>query len=1001
MDSKSAYKAHTIRNEENLTHSSKEVIQRNISAILSNGIHCSYLLNTMTSPSSLPYSNCQFAAFQYIPQQTACNPGNNNNNNSNSNNPASLSISGTNTTPTTTPPSSRSVSLSSSSSSSLINQCSNGQSHDKNTVHAQQQKTCVPVAECSENQAAFPSNFGINQFSYFAAPPNYPLAHLALNPYSNAHGNGKAVPMTAPFVLNPYDPHNSIAVVHSHNNQVVSLPAPLPWKSKMDALQNYPCELIHAHEEQNHEHERHIVSIPAEFASVVNNDDFSELFGMQNQENSTSDDAEHANDQDGSKEVEMPDVRNEEQVNGGAREPQQEEEEEEEDEHEQEPEQEAVIEASEEDEPPIISTTRRRKPRKSADSNYSAQSNRSIVSNISKLSIATASSTATSRGRRTLRSRKDPPLENAESETFDDDEVADNAGTFDTPKRSRRSAKSRTKSSKQGNKVNERAKNKAKAKPEKVKKSKSKKTANGKGKAQKQAAPLVDDMDIDLNEDEDEEYSDDQNLHNQANDELLDNLDVVMDGQDDSMLIDSELDSPNINENNDEKQLTENERSDEENEETEQQQQANGSKTKAKKSKSSTNKSKAKTKANKAKTRKVRNPRNTGKEEDDDDDGEEEEVKAKKQSKRKARKSKNGGKKAKSEKKASRKSAANRKRKASETDLSDSSEPDRKRVKRLSQYVEAPKSPTPTHPNLRRSKRVRFKPLAFWANERIEHQPEPLTYEKVKSSFENGEASEIIQGGTNELNQWHSNLKHKKSKKTGSKRCSSKGSKSKKGKKTSSKRGKKGKGSKEKTMSDDEEEHQYDEDDEDEDSDQTPFDGNAWVYDSVQDQMQQKCVVKTKKCINLVELSRPQNEEEMDGEEENHNKKKNEAQPASKRVRGAKGLEEVSFSCGVLEIPPSSQKDEEVSYFTEQFFVHQCEKKKLLFKLGEDSFYLSRGSMFFVPPENEYSLHNLSETHPVRLIFTLIKGGNAVSHSNQNHNVDEDDTQTQASTANM
>eukprot|EP00484_Ammonia_sp_Unknown_P020044 CAMPEP_0197031176 /NCGR_PEP_ID=MMETSP1384-20130603/10256_1 /TAXON_ID=29189 /ORGANISM="Ammonia sp." /LENGTH=1199 /DNA_ID=CAMNT_0042460667 /DNA_START=278 /DNA_END=3876 /DNA_ORIENTATION=+ len=284
----------------------------------------------MTSPSSLPYSNCQFAAFQYIPQQTACNPGNNNNNNSNSNNPASLSISGTNTTPTTTPPSSRSVSLSSSSSSSLINQCSNGQPHDKNTVHAQQQKTCVPVAECSENQAAFPSNFGINQFSYFAAPPNYPLAHLALNPYSNAHGNGKAVPMTAPFVLNPYDPHNSIAVVHSHNNQVVSLPAPLPWKSKMDALQNYPCELIHAHEEQNHEHERHIVSIPAEFASVVNNDDFSELFGMQNQENSTSDDAEHANDQDGSKEVEMPDVRNEEQVNGGAREPQQEEEEEEE-----------------------------------------------------------------------------------------------------------------------------------------------------------------------------------------------------------------------------------------------------------------------------------------------------------------------------------------------------------------------------------------------------------------------------------------------------------------------------------------------------------------------------------------------------------------------------------------------------------------------------------------------------------------------------------------------
>merc|ERR1712129_375884 len=95
--------------------------------------------------------------------------------------------------------------------------------------------------------------------------------------------------------------------------------------------------------------------------------------------------------------------------------------------------------------------------------------------------------------------------------------------------------------------------------------------------------------------------------------------------------------------------------------------------------------------------------------------------------------------------------------------------------------------------------------------------------------------------------------------------------------------------------------------------------------------------------------------------------------PISKRVRGAKGLETARFSCGILEIPPDSLKPAEISFFTEQFFVHQCERKQLLFKLGEDEFLLSRGSMFYVPPENEYSLRNLSKTHPVKLIFTLIK----------------------------
>eukprot|EP00483_Globobulimina_turgida_P000636 UN00636 len=163
--------------------------------------------------------------------------------------------------------------------------------------------------------------------------------------------------------------------------------------------------------------------------------------------------------------------------------------------------------------------------------------------------------------------------------------------------------------------------------------------------------------------------------------------------------------------------------------------------------------------------------------------------------------------------------------------------------------------------------------------------------------------------------------------------------------------------------------------DEEDENNSGPFDGNAWIYDCMNDHMAQKCLVKTKKCVNLVPLTF--SEENEDGNHNNSN--------ANKQVRGAKGLEENGFSCGILEIPPGSQKDPETSFFTEQFFVHHCEKKILLFKVGnDDEFYLSTGTMFFVPPENEYELINLSKTHPVPLIFTLIKKDNQM---------DDNDTQ--------
>ncbi len=135
------------------------------------------------------------------------------------------------------------------------------------------------------------------------------------------------------------------------------------------------------------------------------------------------------------------------------------------------------------------------------------------------------------------------------------------------------------------------------------------------------------------------------------------------------------------------------------------------------------------------------------------------------------------------------------------------------------------------------------------------------------------------------------------------------------------------------------------------------FDGTVWVYDTFSDTMTEKCVAQTKECIKLVPLSLAQE----DNDENNV-------------TRGAKGLEENGFSCGILEIPPGSKKEIETAFGIETFFVHFCEKSKLQFNVGDnDGKYLSTGSMLFVPPDNEYELINLSETIPAQLIFTLIK----------------------------
>lgn len=572
----------------------------------------------------------------------------------------------------------------------------------------------------------------------------------------------------------------------------------------------------------------------------------------------------------------------------------------------------------------VLSTVRRRTTRHSM---MSAQSNRSMISNIS--AISGVSSIASNRSRtKTLRSRKDDTLTTPFSDQ-DDVEEEEEVGTFGTPK----SDKTRNRRSRSGGRkkrTNAQKQNRTKSPVSKRQSARNKREMN-------QSSVSLDHVEVN------QDFDDFNDFGGGHDDGGFDGNQQYEQYQDDDDDVAVPFDSPNHNEVAEEKLEIESQRSDESDT-------PSGGPSKSKKS-SSTRTSRSnptRSKSKSSKTSKKKKGRSQKKAKTDKD---------KKEKKKKTKKSKSN--------KTSRR--RNRKRKVSDTDLSESPEPDRKRP-RLSQVVVKPTSVPPPDPEngttLRRSKRVRFKPLAFWANERIAPTTEMLTYDTVKESFEKGEQSEIILGQHDELTHFQTRQQKKSKRKRSSKRSGKSGGKSggkSNGKKNKSKRKRKKK----------EEESSVEPDSEDEEEvDTVPFDGTAWIYDSVNDNMIQKCVAKTKKCVKLVELAfRPPEEED-----ENHNG--GGGQPANNsvsKVRGAKGLEEESFSCGILEIPPSSEKHPEISFFTEQFFVHKCEAKKLQFKLGDDEFLLSRGSMFFVPPENEYSLRNLSKTHPVQLIFTLIK----------------------------
>ena len=119
------------------------------------------------------------------------------------------------------------------------------------------------------------------------------------------------------------------------------------------------------------------------------------------------------------------------------------------------------------------------------------------------------------------------------------------------------------------------------------------------------------------------------------------------------------------------------------------------------------------------------------------------------------------------------------------------------------------------------------------------------------------------------------------------------------------------------------------------------------------DPLGQKCILRRRNEINMVSLPL------ISGK--------------TTQCIGGKSLEESNFSTGFVEIPPLSSKDTEMSYFDEIFFVYQCEKDKVLFKINGDEFYLSSNTNFFVPAQNEYSIDNLSKTDTAKMYFTLVK----------------------------
>lgn len=246
----------------------------------------------------------------------------------------------------------------------------------------------------------------------------------------------------------------------------------------------------------------------------------------------------------------------------------------------------------------------------------------------------------------------------------------------------------------------------------------------------------------------------------------------------------------------------------------------------------------------------------------------------------------------------------------------------------------------------RRSTRVRFQPLKFWANESIITDPnKPLTMKDIEEKGDSLYSSSKDQL----LSSKRHRRKRKKSK-----------SKSKK---------KETKIKEENNMFDNIEdidnEYKCDEWKEylnDKYYSSDNFDGNAWIKkldiddndDKDHDELIQKCIIFIPTKVRMNKTG---------------------------DIYGGSMISEPKWKSGFIEIPPNCVLNEDLAEEMALFFVHFAEKRKLKFTLFTKckhnqyddqikTFYLSEGSQFYVPKGHYYKLTNLSTTKKVQLTVT-------------------------------
>lgn len=88
---------------------------------------------------------------------------------------------------------------------------------------------------------------------------------------------------------------------------------------------------------------------------------------------------------------------------------------------------------------------------------------------------------------------------------------------------------------------------------------------------------------------------------------------------------------------------------------------------------------------------------------------------------------------------------------------------------------------------------------------------------------------------------------------------------------------------------------------------------------------------------------------------------------------GGKMFEEPSFSSGILILPPKATKVKEMANNTEIFYVASCETSKLRVTIHDSPMLLATGDSFTVPRGNNYQVENTSKSEEAKMYFVLLK----------------------------